>query len=182
MKRELAIVGAGYVGVPLAQVFAEAGVPTVLVDVDAVKIESIQRGESYIEDVPSEAVAALVDAGMLGATTDYDAVRETDAIVIAVPTPLTRQREPDLSIVFSVATKLADRLRREIRKVDVEGRLLQLRASLGVAALAPGGEATADALVRSADAALYRAKRTGRDRVCVAGEEDFTEQVATEGA
>jgi len=112
MKRELAIVGAGYVGVPLAQVFAEAGVPTVLVDVDASRIDRIQRGESYIEDVPSAAIAPLVEAGMLGATTDYDAVRETDAIVIAVPTPLTRQREPDLSIVFAVAEKLAERLRR----------------------------------------------------------------------
>jgi UDP-N-acetyl-D-glucosamine dehydrogenase len=112
MKRELAIVGAGYVGVPLAQVFAEAGVATVLVDVDAAKVESIQRGESYIEDVPSDVIAGLVQAGLLGATTDYDAVRETDTIVIAVPTPLTRQREPDLSIVFGVAAKLADRLRK----------------------------------------------------------------------
>jgi UDP-N-acetyl-D-glucosamine dehydrogenase len=112
MKRELAIVGAGYVGVPLAQVFAEAGVATVLVDVDAAKVESIQRGESYIEDVPSDVIAGLVQAGTLGATTDYDAVRETDTIVIAVPTPLTRQREPDLSIVFGVAAKLADRLRK----------------------------------------------------------------------
>jgi UDP-N-acetyl-D-glucosamine dehydrogenase len=112
MKRELAIVGAGYVGVPLAQVFAEAGVATVLVDVDVAKVERIQRGESYIEDVPSEAIEPLVEAGTLGATTDYDAVRETDAIIIAVPTPLTRQREPDVSIVLAVAAKLAERLRR----------------------------------------------------------------------
>jgi UDP-N-acetyl-D-glucosamine dehydrogenase len=111
MKRELAIVGAGYVGVPLAQVFAEAGVATVLVDVDVTKVERIQRGESYIEDVPSEVIVPLVEAGMLGATTDYDAVRETDAIIIAVPTPLTRQREPDVSIVLAVAEKLAERLR-----------------------------------------------------------------------
>jgi UDP-N-acetyl-D-glucosamine dehydrogenase len=111
MKRELAIVGAGYVGVPLAQVFAEAGVATVLVDVDVTKIDRIQRGESYIEDVPSEVIAPLVEAGTLRATTDYDAVRETDAVIIAVPTPLTRQREPDLSIVFAVAEKLSERLR-----------------------------------------------------------------------
>jgi UDP-N-acetyl-D-glucosamine dehydrogenase len=112
MKRELAIIGAGYVGVPLAQVFAEAGVGTVLLDVDVAKIESIRRGESYIEDVPSEALASLVEAEKLTATTDYDAVRETEAIIIAVPTPLTRNREPDLSIVFAVAEKLAPRLRR----------------------------------------------------------------------
>jgi UDP-N-acetyl-D-glucosamine dehydrogenase len=112
MKRQLAIIGAGYVGVPLAQVFAEAGVATVVVDVDVTKVERLQRGESYIEDVPGEAIARLVEAGTLGATTDYDAVRETDAIIIAVPTPLTPQREPDVSIVLAVAEKLADRLRR----------------------------------------------------------------------
>jgi UDP-N-acetyl-D-glucosamine dehydrogenase len=112
VKRELAIIGAGYVGVPLAQVFAEAGVGTVLVDVDPGRIEQLRNGQSYVEDVPSDRLAPLVESGALTATTDYDAVRETDAVIIAVPTPLTRNREPDLSIVFAVATKLAERLRK----------------------------------------------------------------------
>ena len=112
MKRELAIIGAGYVGVPLAQVFAEAGVGTVLVDVDPARVEQLRQGQSYIEDVPSERLAPLVESGALTATTDYDAVRETDAVLIAVPTPLTRNREPDLSIVFAVAAKLSERLRK----------------------------------------------------------------------
>ena len=111
MKPELAVIGAGYVGLPLATVFAEAGVPVVLVDVDEGKVAGISRGESHIEDVPGEQVARLVDSGALSATTDYDAVRDTDVILIAVPTPLTRNREPDLSIVLAATREVARRLR-----------------------------------------------------------------------
>jgi UDP-N-acetyl-D-glucosamine dehydrogenase len=111
VKRELAIVGAGYVGLPLGQVFAEAGVPTVLIDSDPDRVEQIARGESYIDDVPSEALVRLVGDGTLSATTDYDAVRETNAILIVLPTPLTRNREPDLSIVLDATHELAKRLR-----------------------------------------------------------------------
>jgi UDP-N-acetyl-D-glucosamine dehydrogenase len=112
MKPEVAIVGAGYVGLPLAQVFAEAGVPVVLVDVDAERVAAIQRGESYVEDVDSEALAPLVEAGKLTATTDYDVVRDTDAILIALPTPLSPNREPDLSFVVDAAERVAERVRR----------------------------------------------------------------------
>ena len=112
MKPEVAIVGAGYVGLPLAQVFAEAGVPVVLVDVDADRVGAIQRGESYVEDVDSEALAPLVEAGKLTATTDYDVVRDTDAILIALPTPLSANREPDLSFVVDAAERVAERVRR----------------------------------------------------------------------
>ncbi len=111
MTPELAILGAGYVGLPLAQVFAEAGVRTVLVEIDAERVEQIGRGESYIEDVPGETLAPLVASGALRATQDYDAVRETDAILIALPTPLTKNREPDLSIVLGATRELAARLR-----------------------------------------------------------------------
>jgi UDP-N-acetyl-D-glucosamine dehydrogenase len=111
MKPEVAIVGAGYVGLPLAQVFAEAGVPVVLVDIDATRVETINRGESYVEDVPASALAPLVDAGKLTATTDYDAVRETDAILIALPTPLSANREPDLSFVVDAAERVGERIR-----------------------------------------------------------------------
>src|ERR1700730_10374008 len=110
MNPEIAIVGAGYVGVPLAQVFVEAGRPVVLVDVVKERVDQLLRGESYIEDVPSEKLRALLDAG-LTATTDYDAVRETDAILVALPTPLSKQREPDLSIVIKAVEGIAQRLR-----------------------------------------------------------------------
>jgi UDP-N-acetyl-D-glucosamine dehydrogenase len=112
MKAEIAIVGAGYVGVPLAQVFANAGRPVVLVDVQADRIAQLNRGESYIEDVPSEELKRLVDDGRISATTDYDLLREVDAILIALPTPLSEQREPDLSIVLSATAEIALRLQK----------------------------------------------------------------------
>ena len=96
---DVAIVGAGYVGVPLAQVFADAGRSVLLVDIDAERVDALNRGESYIEDVPSEKLRELVEERGLRATTDYDELRDADAILIALPTPLSRQREPDLSIM-----------------------------------------------------------------------------------
>ena len=108
---EIAIVGAGYVGLPLAQVFAEAGRRVVLVDVDARRVERLRNGDSYIEDVPSKTLAGLVADHRLGATTDYDVLREVDAILIALPTPLSKQREPDLSIVLHAGAEIGKRLR-----------------------------------------------------------------------
>jgi UDP-N-acetyl-D-glucosamine dehydrogenase len=111
MKRDVAIVGAGYVGLPLARTFAEAGKTVVLVDVDAERVAQLSRGESYIEDVSSEAFRQLVESGTISATTDYDELREADAILIALPTPLSRQREPDLSILLSATGEIAKRVR-----------------------------------------------------------------------
>jgi len=112
MSAEVAIVGAGYVGMPLAQVFADAGKTVVLVDVNDDVVDGINRGESHIGDVPSESLKTLVDAGRLSATTDYDALKEVDAILIALPTPLSSHREPDLTIVESAAAEIAPRLRK----------------------------------------------------------------------
>jgi UDP-N-acetyl-D-glucosamine dehydrogenase len=121
MRAEVAIVGAGYVGLPLGQAFAEAGVPAVLVDVDAERVEAICRGESHVEDVPSSALRPFVDAGSLAATTDYDAVREADSVIVALPTPLSANREPDLSVVLGAVAELAPRLR--------EGQLFVLEST-----------------------------------------------------
>src|SRR5919199_6332207 len=112
MKRDVAIIGAGYVGVPLAQVFADAGKSVVLVDVKHELVDALNRGESHISDVPSSALKEHVDAGRLQATTDYDVLREADAILIALPTPLSKQREPDLSIIRAAVRDLASRLRK----------------------------------------------------------------------
>ena len=111
MKRDVAIVGAGYVGLPLARVFADAGKRVLLVDVAEDRVAQLNRGESYIEDVPSETLAPLVTDGLIRATTDYDELREADAILVALPTPLSRQREPDLRILVSAAEEIAKRLR-----------------------------------------------------------------------
>jgi UDP-N-acetyl-D-glucosamine dehydrogenase len=108
---DVAVVGAGYVGVPLAQVFAEAGRSVLLVDVLDSVVEALNRGESHIEDVPSDVLAPLVQAGLVSATTNYEYVRDADAVLIALPTPLSKQREPDLSIVERAAGEVATRLR-----------------------------------------------------------------------
>ena len=108
---DVAVVGAGYVGVPLAHVFAGAGKSVLLVDVVGGVVDSLNRGESHIEDVPSEVLARLVRDGLLNATTDYDRLHDAEAILIALPTPLSKQREPDLSIVTSAVEQIAARLR-----------------------------------------------------------------------
>src|SRR5688572_11713305 len=112
MNGPVGIVGAGYVGLPLAQVFAEAGRQVVLVEVDEERVEAINRGESYINDVRSDALRGLVDTRTITATSDYDALKEASAILIALQTPLSAQREPDLSIVLGAAEHLASRLRK----------------------------------------------------------------------
>jgi UDP-N-acetyl-D-glucosamine dehydrogenase len=111
-KAEIAIVGAGYVGVPLARAFAEAGRAAVLVEIDEERVTALNRGESHIEDVPSETLRPLVETARLTATNDYDALREVDAILVALPTPLSAQREPDLTIMLGAAAEIAPRLRR----------------------------------------------------------------------
>jgi UDP-N-acetyl-D-glucosamine dehydrogenase len=111
MKRDIAIIGAGYVGLPLARCFADAGMSVVLLDIDAARVAAINRGESYVEDVPDEVLGPLVGDGRVAASTDYDALRETDAVVVALPTPLSPNREPDLSIVLGAARKIGERLR-----------------------------------------------------------------------
>src|SRR5438067_7428864 len=112
MTPDIAIIGAGYVGVPLAHVFADAGKNVLLVDVNDDLVSALNRGESHIEDVSSEQLKRHVDAGRIAATADYDALRDAGAILLALATPLTKQREPDLSIVVRAVRDVAPRLRR----------------------------------------------------------------------
>ena len=112
MKGPVAIVGAGYVGLPLAQVFADAGDRVVLVESNPQKVAQVERGKSYIRDVPSEALKRLVESGLIEITSDYDVLTEADAILVALQTPLTAQREPDLSIVLGAALDIAPRLQK----------------------------------------------------------------------
>lgn len=101
------VLGLGYVGLPLATVFADAGFNVVGVDPDLRKVETICRGESYISDVPSEQVARLVSAGRLKATVDFSVLQQADAVSICVPTPLRKTGDPDLSYIMSVTNSLA---------------------------------------------------------------------------
>jgi UDP-N-acetyl-D-glucosamine dehydrogenase len=109
---DIAVIGAGYVGVPLAQTFADAGRRVLLVDAVAGVVDGINRGESHIEDVASDELAPHVAEGRIAATLDYGQVAEAAAILIALPTPLTKQREPDLSYVEGAARRLGAVLRR----------------------------------------------------------------------
>jgi UDP-N-acetyl-D-glucosamine dehydrogenase len=90
----IGVIGLGYVGLPLAVAFAREGCDVIAVDVDQHKIEAIAAGDSYIEDVPSELLAEV--SGRIHATTRYAQLAQADAVLICVPTPLTRNREPDL--------------------------------------------------------------------------------------
>ena len=112
MQPEVAIVGAGYVGMPLAHVFAESGKSVVLLDVQQSVVDAINRGESHIGDVSSGELKRFVDEGRVGASTDYDVLKDVDAILIALPTPLSSQREPDLSILRGAVEEIAPRLRK----------------------------------------------------------------------
>jgi len=112
VKGPVGIVGAGYVGLPLACVFADAGHRVVLIESNPEKVELVRRGESYIGDVPSDELRRHVEAGAIDPTSDYDALKETEAILLALQTPLSPQREPDLSIVLSAVEELAGRLQK----------------------------------------------------------------------
>ena len=109
---DIAVIGAGYVGVPLAATFAEAGRCVLLIDVQPHLVEALSRGDSHIEDVSSERLKPLTDGGTIVATTDYEQVKHAHAVMIALPTPLSRQREPDLSYIESAARRLAPVLQR----------------------------------------------------------------------
>jgi UDP-N-acetyl-D-glucosamine dehydrogenase len=111
MAYDVAIIGAGYVGLPLSATFAEAGCRVLVVDVVERVVEALNRGESHIEDVTGDRFGPLVEQGLIHATTDYGELPEADAILIALPTPLSRQREPDLSIVESATRQIAGVLR-----------------------------------------------------------------------
>ncbi|HZU86889.1 MAG TPA: nucleotide sugar dehydrogenase [Anaerolineaceae bacterium] len=103
----LAIVGIGYVGLPLATVFAEAGFDVVGIDPIAEKINLVNKGESYILDVPTKQLAPLVKSGKLRATTDFSVLKDVDAVSICVPTPLRKTGDPDLSFIISATESLA---------------------------------------------------------------------------
>jgi UDP-N-acetyl-D-glucosamine dehydrogenase len=106
------VVGLGYVGLPLAVAFAESGAAVVGVDVDPRRVTAVRAGKSFIEDVPTETLARLVETGRLDATGDVAALRDADAIVICVPTPLGKSKEPDISFIVGAADAVAGIIRR----------------------------------------------------------------------
>ncbi len=106
-EARVGVVGLGYVGLPLAVEFAEAGFQTLGIDVDGEKTRLINGGLSYIDDVPSERVGELVEAGKLRASQSYADLRQVDAISVCVPTPLRKTRDPDMSYIIQAARSIA---------------------------------------------------------------------------
>ena len=109
---KISVIGLGYVGLPLSLQFARSGVTVLGLDTDGDKVVRLNRGESYIQHIPSEAVREQVAAGRFSASSDFSLARATEAAIICVPTPLTRQREPDLSFVLDTGRALAPHLAR----------------------------------------------------------------------
>ena len=105
------VIGLGYVGLPQALAFADAGFHVLGFDIDIAKTEMLARGQSYLVDIPSEHIARLTRAGTLGATGEFSRLGECDAVVICVPTPLTEHREPDLSAITATVRTLVPALR-----------------------------------------------------------------------
>jgi len=105
------IIGMGYVGLPLVREFCRAGFKVVGFDIDPPKIEKLTAGQSYIKHIPSELIARLVGSGQFQATADFQRLQDMDAIIICVPTPLDKAREPDLAAVLGTTRTIAKTLR-----------------------------------------------------------------------
>ncbi len=111
-KARVGVIGLGYVGLPLAAEFAKAGFRTTGIDVDAGRVKRIKAGRSYITDISSSELSGLVKKGLLSATTRSKVLKDLDGVVICVPTPLRKSRDPDISYIVSAAEALAKHLHR----------------------------------------------------------------------
>lgn len=120
-QASVGIVGLGYTGLPLAVEFAKAGFSVTGIDIDADRVNGVQSGRSYLEDIDDEDIKALVETGQLVATDDYSVVSGLDIISICVPTPLTKSREPDLTYVIAAT--------RETAKYLTPGKLIILEST-----------------------------------------------------
>lgn len=113
MYRTIAVIGLGYVGLPLALTFSQEGYRVVGVDLDMEKIQSIRLGKSYVVDIQNETLATEVASGNFTATNDYRAIGEVDAIVVCVPTPLNEENIPDLSFLVTAGKEINKHIRKE---------------------------------------------------------------------
>ena len=103
----IGVVGLGYVGLPLCGALVAAGLPTIGLDVDPAKIEALENGRAYIRHLSDDFVRTMRDSGLFAATTDFSTVVEADAVIVCVPTPLTKHRAPDISYIENTFETLA---------------------------------------------------------------------------
>lgn len=104
---KIAIVGLGYVGLPLSFQFARSGVTVLGLDIDTTKVDALNQGKSYIKHIPPETVEEHVKSGAFSATSDFGRIREVSAVIICVPTPLNKNREPDISYILDTGRNIA---------------------------------------------------------------------------
>ncbi|HCC79358.1 MAG: UDP-N-acetyl-D-glucosamine dehydrogenase [Chloroflexi bacterium GWB2_49_20] len=107
-EARIGVLGLGYVGLPLAVIFAEAGFNVLGIDPDVRKVESVNKGHSYIQDVPTDQLAKLVKSGKIQASADFSGLKDMDAVSICVPTPLRKTGDPDMSFILSATEELAN--------------------------------------------------------------------------
>ena len=115
------MIGLGYVGLPLAVEFTKAGLETVGIDIDSRKVKAVNAGNSYIGDVDSDELSEVVGSGLLRATDDFSVLKDVDTINIAVPTPLRKTKDPDISYIVAAL--------KEIRKYLHKGQLIILEST-----------------------------------------------------
>ena len=120
-KAIVGVVGLGYVGLPLLMEFVEEGINTIGFDIDQKKVDLLNQGKSYIKHIDQNRVKAVRDSNIFEATTNFERIKEVDCVLIAVPTPLTKHREPDMSYIVGTAQNIAPYIR--------EGQLIVLESS-----------------------------------------------------
>src|SRR3954468_16981586 len=108
---KIAVIGLGYVGLPLSFQFARCGVTVLGLDIDTNKVDALNQGRSYIKHIPAEAVAEATKSGAFSASTDFSRIREVSSIIICVPTPLNKNREPDISYILDTGRAMAPHLK-----------------------------------------------------------------------
>lgn len=111
---KIAIVGLGYVGLPLALQFTRSGVEVLGLDIDPVKVDALSQGRSYIKHIDSSTIAEALKMNRFAATTDFSRIRETEAVIICVPTPLNKNREPDISYIIDTGSRIAPYLQKSM--------------------------------------------------------------------
>src|SRR5213596_316162 len=111
---KICIVGLGYVGLPLAIQFARSGGEVIGLDVDQAKVDHVNRGQSYIKHIAAKTIGEVLKARRLSASTDFSRIHEADAVIICVPTPLSKNREPDISFILETGRKVAPHLQKGV--------------------------------------------------------------------
>jgi UDP-N-acetyl-D-glucosamine dehydrogenase len=112
MKMKIAVIGLGYVGLPLSFQFARSGVTVLGLDIDTVKVDALNQGKSYIKHISAETVAEATKSGAFSASSDFSRIREVSGIIICVPTPLNKNREPDISYILDTGKNIARHLQK----------------------------------------------------------------------